>query len=189
MKALTIHQPYAALIACKAKRIEWRTWAAPRNVIGERIAIHASVRVPPMRLLEQLRGDTAYLMAVLGMDAMACDPQRLAMAREVLRAMMDGWAQVNPAVADTMWPIPRGCVVATARVDAAIGARDILPNDPAASPGKWGWPLADIKPVAPCVPVRGLQRLWQLPPSIETQVLVGEEPDYDIKDWKNGGGC
>lgn len=41
MKAITICEPYATLIARGIKRVENRTWAAPGAVVGKRIAIHA----------------------------------------------------------------------------------------------------------------------------------------------------
>lgn len=41
MRALTIHQPWAAAIAYGTKRVENRTWPAPRWIIGQTIAIHA----------------------------------------------------------------------------------------------------------------------------------------------------
>lgn len=41
MNALTLHQPYATLIAMGAKRIETRNWPAPPHAIGQRLAIHA----------------------------------------------------------------------------------------------------------------------------------------------------
>jgi len=41
MRALTIKQPWAQLIALGVKRIENRTWLPPNWVMGERIAIHA----------------------------------------------------------------------------------------------------------------------------------------------------
>ena len=44
MLALTLWQPYATLIACGAKTIETRSWAAPESLIGQRLAIHAAVR-------------------------------------------------------------------------------------------------------------------------------------------------
>lgn len=44
MYALTLTQPWASLIAHRIKTIENRTWAPPRCVVGERIAIHASGR-------------------------------------------------------------------------------------------------------------------------------------------------
>ena len=45
MNALTLHQPWASLIAHDVKKIETRSWAPPRQMIGQRIAIHAGKRV------------------------------------------------------------------------------------------------------------------------------------------------
>lgn len=42
MWALTLHQPWASLIARGAKVVETRGWPAPGYVIGQRIAIHAA---------------------------------------------------------------------------------------------------------------------------------------------------
>lgn len=44
MKALTLWQPWASLIAIGVKTIETRSWAAPKSLIGQRIAIHAAKR-------------------------------------------------------------------------------------------------------------------------------------------------
>ena len=41
MKALTLHQPWASLIAGGRKTIETRPWAPPCGLVGERFAIHA----------------------------------------------------------------------------------------------------------------------------------------------------
>ncbi len=45
MTAITVQQPWAALIAAGAKRTENRTWR-PRSVVGKPIAIHAGKRLP-----------------------------------------------------------------------------------------------------------------------------------------------
>lgn len=42
MKAITLHQPWATLVAFGFKTIETRTWAPPSSLIGQRIAIHAA---------------------------------------------------------------------------------------------------------------------------------------------------
>lgn len=42
MKALTIKQPWAYLIAAGIKDIENRTWKCPEKYIGKRVLIHAS---------------------------------------------------------------------------------------------------------------------------------------------------
>lgn len=44
MKALTLWQPWASLIACEAKEAETRSWPAPASLVGCRIAIHAAAR-------------------------------------------------------------------------------------------------------------------------------------------------
>ena len=46
MKAITLHQPWASLIAEGVKTIETRSWAPPAALWGERIAIHAATRKP-----------------------------------------------------------------------------------------------------------------------------------------------
>ena len=45
MKALTLHQPWASLIAHGVKSIETRSWAPPQSLVGQRIAIHAGKNV------------------------------------------------------------------------------------------------------------------------------------------------
>lgn len=44
MKAISIKQPWASLIAHGIKDIENRTWACPKKYIGQRVLIHASVK-------------------------------------------------------------------------------------------------------------------------------------------------
>lgn len=44
MKAITLHQPWASLIACGAKPYETRSFPPPAGLIGRRIAIHAAAR-------------------------------------------------------------------------------------------------------------------------------------------------
>lgn len=45
MKAISLWQPWASLIACGAKPYETRSWAPPRSMIGQPIAIHAAKKV------------------------------------------------------------------------------------------------------------------------------------------------
>ncbi|MYE38465.1 MAG: ASCH domain-containing protein [Candidatus Spechtbacteria bacterium SB0662_bin_43] len=47
MKVITLHQPWASLIALGIKDIEARSWSPPQRLIGETIAIHAAKVVPP----------------------------------------------------------------------------------------------------------------------------------------------
>ena len=45
MKAITLHQPWASLIAVGAKKIETRSWRPPDDLIGQTIAIHAGKKI------------------------------------------------------------------------------------------------------------------------------------------------
>lgn len=54
MKALTLHQPWATLIALGVKTVETRSWKAPDSLIGDRFAIHAGQRQPNFGLMYDL---------------------------------------------------------------------------------------------------------------------------------------
>ena len=45
MKALSLWQPWASLVADGRKRIETRSWRPPEYLIGKRLAIHATKKV------------------------------------------------------------------------------------------------------------------------------------------------
>ena len=49
MKAISIKQPWASLIAHGIKDIENRTWKCPQKYIGQRVLIHASSSKPVFR--------------------------------------------------------------------------------------------------------------------------------------------
>ena len=53
MKAISLHQPWASLIAMGIKTIETRSWAPPKSLIGERIVIHAAKKVAKDEQLDQ----------------------------------------------------------------------------------------------------------------------------------------
>ena len=43
--AITLHQPWASLIALGLKTVETRSWPAPARLVGQRIAVHAGKRL------------------------------------------------------------------------------------------------------------------------------------------------
>ena len=47
MRALTLHQPWATLIALGIKTIETRSWPPPAGMLGQTIAIHAGRTLEP----------------------------------------------------------------------------------------------------------------------------------------------
>ena len=58
MYAITLHQPWATLIALGIKTVETRSWPAPERLLGQVIAIHAgkrTVRRPGEYIEQKLR--------------------------------------------------------------------------------------------------------------------------------------
>lgn len=75
MKALSLWQPWASLVAVGAKRIETRHWHPPAGLIGERIAIHAAKRKPRAmtdRMHCALGGSLAMPTPALPLGAIVC---------------------------------------------------------------------------------------------------------------------
>jgi hypothetical protein len=46
VRALTLTEPWATLMALREKAVETRSWRLPRHLIGEEVAIHASKMFP-----------------------------------------------------------------------------------------------------------------------------------------------
>lgn len=147
MHAITLHQPWASLIAAGIKDKETRSWAPPKALIGQRIAIHAALR-RPSKLLYPVKDGSAY-----------------------------GFLDVQD--------MPRGAVVATARLQAAYqicgkdecflyapcckACEDLTechrelyePDDYGDySVGRWVWFLEDVQPLEEPMPAKGGQKFW-----------------------------
>jgi hypothetical protein len=169
MKALTIHQPWASLIAVGAKRYETRGWATDYR--GP-IAIHAG------KALNHIRGefDNRFVSVVQHM----LFPNNL---------YVDMWSNVAQL-------LPRGAVIAIAElVDCHLITREMDPTDldediclrrPGDTdrdhcgctymtdarelllgdwtPGRFAWELSNVRLLDKPIPARGQQGLWEWTP-------------------------
>ncbi len=158
MKALSLWQPYASLIAVGAKPFETRDWAPPWHLIGQRIAVHAAKRRP-----SSLSAMALYNLGVadaLGRaDWLAGLPYGTVVCTAVLRG----------AYRTASWPHHAGAPVA---VDACRSfptpPRTTIPTDTWGdySPGRWCWHLVDVHPLDPPVPLKGRQGLFAIEDSL-----------------------
>lgn len=157
MKAITIWQPWATLIARHAKPYEFRGWRPPRAIVGQRIAIHAGAR--PMR-----RDEISVLLLQLhdpGRYGQPCLNAPLALP--ILEAARNNPAaaifQLSHVVCTAVLGEPKSGEDCAAEFGQAAGNdsdRDGTFN--------WGWPLTDIQPLEPPVPARGAQGFWEWTP-------------------------
>lgn len=177
MKAISLWQPWASLIACGAKPFETRHWAPPRELIGQPIAIHAAKKIDKgaaqfaQELMYGQHKDGGFELADKLHATFSKVPDRL----------MGCFGQAL---------MPIGCVVAIVRLDAAFQLGDKAEGTavPAASvvrrlmsrqmpdcftiryddfgdyaPGRWAWLLRDVKPLNPPSEVKGHQGFFDLP--------------------------
>jgi len=148
MKAITILQPWASLIACGAKQIETRSW---KTSYRGPIAIHAGKRCQ------------AYHMNI------AFNEPFYSALKEQRGYMLDqGPEGSNKRIS---YPLP-GSVIAIADLVDCIemttdyiwawrdiyGKNEIVFGD--FKPGRYAWILANISQIDP-VPAKGKQRLWE----------------------------
>lgn len=155
MKAITVWQPWASLIAIGAKPYEFRGWKPPKSLIGQRLAIHAGAR--PMRLTE-IFGllNQAKNPAYFGHPCLHLDK-----ALPVLRACHDRADAVplsHVVCIVTVGEAKRGdqCAAEFGGNAGNDSDRDGTFN--------WGWPMLEIEELHPPVPARGAQGLWDWRP-------------------------
>ena len=123
MKAITLHQPWASLVAVGAKQIETRSWRCPKSIVGERIAIHAGRGLHfPHNDEEFNRRVAHYLGAFWGRESRG----GLVVATALVLSCIEMTAENSPD-----WP----------------QGDERLFGDYA--PGRWMWNLALVKPVVP----------------------------------------
>lgn len=134
LRALTVWQPYASLIAAAAtvadaKMTENRCWVPSAAVLGkgDPLAIHAGKRLDATVLADPL-------------------------VQRVLRAA--GWR------GDLAKVLPRGAVVCTATLRGFHRAEQVLCCLPWGQTDQYHWELCDVEALADPVPAVGLQKLW-----------------------------
>lgn len=156
IKALTVWQPWASLIAIGAKPYEFRGWRPPESLIGKPLAIHAGAR--PMRRAEVLR--LRINLTNASRDPTACLTPDLAIP--LLDRILDQHKSAVPTF------LPLSHILCTAVVgqpkpgdECAREFGDNAGNDSdREGTFNWGWPMLDIEPLEPPAPARGLQGLW-----------------------------
>lgn len=177
MKALTLWQPWASLVAHRIKTIETRSWST--NYRGP-LAIHAAQRPPVVGASVAVRGwsvghhrlryhdhvDEGYTLSRLGEETTCRLPLGVVLATAELvdvipmaHAGEEGAIRTLDIDGDgSLWI-----------VEADPGEleeqdwREVTDQRPFGdyTPGRFAWLLEHIEPLAEPVPARGRQQLWE----------------------------
>ena len=150
MYAITLHQPWATLIALGIKTVETRSWPAPERLLGRIIAVHAGrrlVRRPGECIERELR-------ARLGEDWIRAMPAGAVLATGTL-AGMARVEYVDPMTGHAVHDIDTemGCAVRTGRT--------LIDPWGDFNAGRWLWFLDDMEALPEPVPAVGRQSFWR----------------------------
>jgi hypothetical protein len=149
--ALTIWQPWATLIAVGLKPYEFRGWAFPEAMIGQRIAIHAGAR--PVRkdevrhLLVQLQGSSWRESGLVREPSIKLLTRVLMIPKSLPLSSVLCTAVLGQPIRDD-------------RLAESLGIVAIHDSD-RSEHSNWGWPLTDIVKLEPFVPALGKQGFWK----------------------------
>jgi hypothetical protein len=155
MKAITLTQPWATLVAIGAKRIETRSW--PTEFRGE-FAIHAAKGFPD---------DARYIVGEEPFQSVLAAALNLPL---VLATELPTASIIAVATLDDCWRF-------TERTESQIrhrsGEGDLPPfeadfGDYAA--GRYGFYLPRARQLSKPVPARGMLSLWNMPADVERAV-------------------
>ena len=151
MYALTIHQPWAQLIADGVKTMETRSWAPPLNMIGKSIGIHAGKQpLPPVIELEIKK----YLLYTYNFGW----ANKLPFGAVIATATLAEYYYITE-VKDQNTVI--GTLVPFSKEFHILNEKKV-PTDPFGdySVGRYAWVFKDVKKLDKPVPARGKQKLW-----------------------------
>ena len=145
MKAITLHAPYASLIAMGDKTIETRSWPAPRKLVGARIAIHEGLTIDH--------------------DALNCCPVEEHPGCVVATARLAWVGQVESVEFGHSWPWdallakvrmnPGGILYKEWRTEVLVERWGDF------TPGRWLWGIEDVEQLEEPVPAKGRQGFWE----------------------------
>lgn len=164
MHAITIHQPWASLIAIGAKPYETRAYPPPRKLIGQRIAVHAALRYAgemyeTLYLEHQHDALDAICEALNAAELDDCNWGGLPHGAVICTAILDGAYQCGePSTAYhgvDCWTV-RQCFYGSRSINSNI-PRDHFGDY---SPGRWAWRLTDVVALPTPIPARGKQGWW-----------------------------
>lgn len=168
MKALTLWQPWAALVAAGVKTIETRSWGTDYR--GP-LAIHASAKKVPAglecgRFVEgELHGERVMWDDTNETSWGALNPRAVLLRYSAVVATCE-LLDVVPMI-DCMDPPPRdGTYIEIAEQQTFLVGVPPTPIDEVPygdyAPGRYAWLLGDINELRHPIPMRGHRGLWDI---------------------------
>lgn len=161
MKAITLWQPWASLIACGVKTVETRSWPPPGSLIGQRIAIHAAKKWNKELLDICFRPEFQEVLS-----PMRPNKGGAFYYEDALKSILPLGVVVCTAVLTDAWMVNRherstGVVRAESH-EIMEDVAKVCRLDPWGdfTPGRWLWFFDEVEVLDPPIPARGRQQIW-----------------------------
>lgn len=168
MKALSLWQPWASLIAIGVKPEETRSWPPTSGLVGQRIAIHAAKK--PIEQATEGMPESVMLLIIKTLAGTGLDPMNLPLGKVVCTAVVGQPVRVKRLVPGNF----NGGSVRYPFVITECGQRREVNAFGDFSPGRWLWPMLNVEQVEPFAAV-GRQGIFDLdgPAASRTAPLFG----------------
>lgn len=164
MKALTVWQPWATLIAIGAKPYEFRGWMPPTDFVWKRIAIHAAARPVRLKEVEDIltrleNGDKSDCLIADKAAPLLIRVRAGILAKKRKNELFTTEPEQEP------FELPHSAVVCTAilgfaRPGKACAMEFGCKVEDHVRGFNYGWPMNEVVPMMP-VPARGAQGFWE----------------------------
>lgn len=162
MKAITIKQPWLWCITDSTKRVENRTWKPPFDLIGQRIALHAS------KIASKAEWQAAMntsIVSYIPTPGLMYSPQKvMPLGAIAATALLVGYVVVEqkPNTVERM-------------VEASKNAMHYAHRQDPWFFGPVGWLLDDVKKLEQPISCTGKLGLWDVPTDVLTQMGVNNK--------------
>ncbi len=134
VKAISLHQPWASLIAMGVKHYETRSWST--NYRGKLVICSAKKNTKQQRL------DYESLASILGIDLTQNSWEILPLGKAIAVCNLTDCIKMTPEF-----------IEAQAESEQLCGHWE---------PGRFAWQLDDISLISPPIPIKGQQGLWDV---------------------------
>jgi hypothetical protein len=152
MKSLTVWQPWASLIVKGLKPVEFRSWAPPQSLVGQRIVIHAG-KHPPKKGIKHLLASDEHIRSSCGLSGL------FDFETSRVRGFLNGYVTDGYSM-ECCAGLGTAVLGEPQRADNFYRRRGW-----AVSGGPWNiaWPMLEPEEWPEPVPMRGAQGLWNWP--------------------------
>jgi hypothetical protein len=158
VKAITLTQPWATLMAIGEKSLETRSWRIPSRYVGQRVAIHAAKSMPSDAMDLCFDEPFRQVLVAAGYPTLRSLPRGAIVATAVLAAQLRT-EDVTFGQTTALWRFACG------RHEQAFGNY---------APGRFAWVTWSLMPLETPLPCPGRQRFWEVPRAIAAEIEAQE---------------